>query len=179
MNDLPPCPPAECPALPAGFAIRPARFTDAAAIFHRIKAYPDELVPRPISEIMLNIDRFLVAVDPADQVIGTVAWSVLPELDPQALPSVEIQSLTVRHEDRRHGLGRALVARAMERIARLHARQVIVLTFTPPFFASLGFEVVSKEQLLYKLFQGCMKCAKYTSPFTCPEVAMARQLAPL
>ena len=171
------CPPAET-SLPSGIAIREARFTDAAAIFHRIKSYPDELVPRPISDILLNIDRFLVAEAPDGVVAGTVAWSVLPEIDPTALPSVEIQSLTVHPDFQRQGLGRALVQAAINRIARLHARQIIVLTFTPPFFAALDFEPVSKEQLLYKLYQGCMKCTKYTSPFTCPEVAMALQLPP-
>lgn len=164
--------------LPGGITIRPARFTDASAIFHRIKSHPDELVPKPISAILLNIDRFLVAEAPDGTIAGTIAWSVLPEIDPEALPSVEIQSLTVHPEHQRKGIGRALVEAAVERIARLNARQVIVLTFTPPFFATLGFEPVSKEQLLYKLYKGCMSCTKYTSPFTCPEVAMARHLPP-
>ena len=39
--------------------------------------------------------------------------------------------------------------------------------------ASLGFAPVSKDTLLYKLYKGCMNCAKYDNPLTCPEVAMA------
>ena len=49
----------------------------------------------------------------------------------------------------------------------------MVLTFAPEFFARLGFEPVSKEKLMYKLFNGCMHCTRYASPFTCPEIAMA------
>lgn len=165
-------------ARPEGIAIRHARFSDASAIFHRIKSHPDELVPRPISDILLNIDRFLVAERADGSLVGTIAWSVLPEIDPAALPSVEIQSLTVHPDAQRLGLGRALVQAAIEHIAKFHARQIIVLTFTPPFFEKLGFARVSKEQLLYKLYKGCMNCTKYTSPFTCPEVAMALQLPP-
>jgi len=26
---------------------------------------------------------------------------------------------------------------------------------------------------MYKLYKGCMNCAKYDNPLTCPEVAMA------
>ncbi|NLB56022.1 MAG: GNAT family N-acetyltransferase, partial [Lentisphaerae bacterium] len=49
---------------------------------------------------------------------------------------------------------------------------IIVLTFTPEFFAKFGFVETSKEKLMHKLYMGCMNCTKYDSPFTCPEVAM-------
>ena len=61
----------------------------------------------------------------------------------------------------------------MARVSEFNPHQIIVLTFTPPFFARLGFVPVSKETLMYKLYKGCMNCSKYDSPFTCPEVAMA------
>ena len=44
------------------------------------------------------------------------------------------------------------------------------------FFKSLGFVEVPKEQLMHKIYTGCMSCTKYDSPFTCPEVAMAMDL---
>ncbi len=152
--------------------IRKARFNDGPAIFRRIKAHPNELVPRPISDIMLNIDRFLVAeVD--GEIVGTAAWSVLPELDTTKNPSVEIQSVSVREDYQKSGLGRRLVEAALTRVAELKPDQVIVLTFTPPFFAKLGFMPVSKDKLMYKLYKGCINCTRYDSPFTCPEEAMA------
>ncbi len=152
--------------------IRKACFGDGPAIFKRIKAHPSELVPRPISDIMLNIDRFLVA-ELDGEIVGTASWSVLPELDTAKNPSIEIQSVSVREDLQKHGLGRRLVEAALARVAEFKPDQIIVLTFTPPFFASLGFVPVSKETLMYKLYKGCMNCAKYDSPFTCPEVAMA------
>lgn len=158
--------------------IRKARFNDGPAIFKRIKAHPNELVPRPISDIMLNIDRFLVA-EVAGEIVGTASWAVLPELDTAKNPSIEIQSVSVREDMQKHNLGRRLVETAIARVAEFKPDQIIVLTFTPPFFAKLGFVPVSKETLMYKLYKGCMNCSKYDSPFTCPEVAMAYKPAPI
>ena len=62
---------------------------------------------------------------------------------------------------------------ALERVAEFKPGQVMVLTFTPPFFEKLGFTRIPKETILYKLYKGCMNCSKYDSPLTCPEVAMA------
>ena len=98
---------------------------------------------------------------------------MLPELEPGRAPSIEIQSVSVRDDFQKQGLGRQLVEAAIARVAEFQPDQIIVLTFTPPFFAKLGFIPVSKETLMYKLYKGCMNCAKYDSPFTCPEVAMA------
>ena len=75
--------------------IRKACFRDGQAIFKQIKEHPNELVPRPLSNIMLNIDRFLVA-EINGEIVGTASWSVLPELDPAKSPSIEIQSVSVR-----------------------------------------------------------------------------------
>ena len=152
--------------------IRKACFGDGQAIFRCIKAHPNELVPRPLSDILLNIDRFLVA-ELDGEIVGTVSWAVWPELDPAKNPSIEIQSVSVREDFQQKGLGRRLVEAAINRVAELKPDQIMVLTFTPPFFAKLGFVPVSKETLLYKLYKGCMNCSKYDSPLTCPEVAMA------
>ncbi len=152
--------------------IRKACFSDGPAIFKCIKAHPGELVPRPLSDILLHIDRFLVA-ELDGEIVGTASWAVLPELDPSKNPSIEIQSVSVRDDLQKQGLGRRLVETALARVAEFKPDQIIVLTFTPPFFASLGFVPVSKEKLLYKLYKGCMNCAKYDNPLTCPEVAMA------
>lgn len=152
--------------------LRPAVFSDAPAIFQTIKAFPDELVPRSLPNISLNIDRFLVA-EAASRIVGTAAWSVLPDLDPHALPSIEIQSVAVLPEYRRARVGRRLVLETIRRVLPLSPDLVIVLTFTPEFFQSLGFVPVSKSSLMYKLYQGCTNCTKHASPFSCPEIAMA------
>ena len=154
--------------------IRKALFTDGPAIFRCIKAYPNELVPRSLSNILLNIDRFLVA-ELDGEIVGTASWSVMPELEPGHNPSIEIQSVSVREDLKQHGLGKRLVLAALERVQEFKPDQIIVLTFTPPFFEKLGFVPIAKETILYKLYQGCMNCTKYDNPLTCPEVAMAYQ----
>jgi len=152
--------------------IRPAGFEDAEAIFALIKAYPEELVPRPVSDIVQNIDRFLVCEDNGT-LVGMVSWQILPEIGAAASPTVEIKSLAVASDRRATGIGRRLVSAAVDHISPLHPAQIIVLTFHPEFFRKLGFSEVPKTALMHKIYMGCINCAKYDSPFTCPEVAMA------
>jgi len=157
--------------------VRNAGFADAEGVYALIKAYPRELLPRPLSDIVQNVDRFLVC-EQKGAIVGTVAWSILPEIGHARSPSVEIKSLAVKKSLRRHGVGARLVKAAIESIKVLHPAQIIVLTFTPEFFKKMGFHEVSKATLMHKLYMGCVNCAKYDSPFTCPEVAMAMDLRP-
>ena len=157
--------------------VRSATFADAAAIFQLIRSHPEALVPRSISDILQNIDRFYVA-ELDGRVVGTVSWGILPELGSARHPSVEIKSLAVIAEARGCGAGRLLVERALQRIAELKPEQVIVLTFLPEFFRRFGFAEVPKETLMHKIYTGCVNCTRYDSPFTCPEIAMAKPMAP-
>lgn len=153
------------------YKIRSAGFEDAEVIFNLIKKYPEELLPRPISDIVQNIDRFLVCeID--GKLAGTISWQILPEIGAPREPSVEIKSLAVEENYHKSGIGRALVKNAIDRIKLLHPSQIIVLTFSPGFFQKLGFKEVSKEKLMHKIYMGCINCTKYDSPFTCPEIAM-------
>lgn len=154
--------------------IRPAGFEDVQAIFELVKEYPEELLPRPASDIVQNLDRFIVCVRDG-AVIGTVSWQILPEIGSHR-PTVEIKSLAIHRSCRKSGIGRALVDAAMKRIRPLHPSQVIVLTFAPEFFKKLGFEEIPKEKLIHKIYTGCLNCTKYDSPFTCPETALALKL---
>ena len=156
--------------------IRAAGFEDAEAIFALVKQHPEEVLPRPISDIVQNIDRFLVCAG-RGRVLGTVSWQILPEIGAPRQPTVEIKSLAVDTEHRSAGIGRALVLAAIERVRDLHPAQIIALTFTPAFFSKLGFREVPKEKLMHKLYMGCINCTKYDSPFTCPETAMALETA--
>ena len=76
------------------FIVRNAGFTDAEGIYSLIKAYPKELLPRPISDIAENIDRFIVC-ESRGAVVGTVSWSILPEIGHVRHPAVEVKSLSV------------------------------------------------------------------------------------
>ena len=151
--------------------IRPAGFGDAEGIFALIQEFKDELLPRSMSDIVKNIDRFVVA-DIGGAIVGTVSWQILPEIGAPRNPSVEIKSLSVAARCHRRGVGSALVRAAIYRIDQLRPEQIIVLTFAPEFFGSLGFKKVPKEKLIHKIYNGCVNCSKYDSPFTCPEIAM-------
>jgi len=158
------------------FEIRPAVFRDAAGIVRLIRAHPEELVPRSVSDVLQNIDRFHVAVA-GDEIVGVVAWSILPELGTAQHPSVELKTLAVDRNWRKRGVGAALVSRALEHIARLRPEHVLVLTFVPEFFRKFGFTEVSKDKFMHKLYTGCVNCTRYDNPFTCPEIAMAKPIA--
>ena len=157
------------------YAIRPAEFRDAEQIFGLIKTFPDELLGRPIGDIVQNIDRFLVA-EKDGTIVGTVSWHVLHEIGAPRHPYIEIKSLAVAKGFQGRGIGRDLVTRAIQRVTPMHPARIIALTFTPPFFKSLGFVEVPKEQLMHKIYMGCINCSKYDSPFTCPETAMVLEI---
>jgi len=154
------------------FIIRNAAFTDAEAIFLLIRKYPEELLIRPLGDIVRNIDRCLVC-EYRGAIVGTVSWQILPEIGKPSAPTVEIRSLAVDPDFKGRGIGRRLVEEALRRIRILKPAQVIALTFAPEFFLKLGFKKIEKSSIMHKIYVGCMDCPKFQSPFTCPEIAMA------
>ncbi len=157
-------------------AIRNAEFRDAGAIYAVIKEHPREVLARSVSDILQNIDRFLVC-EVRGRVAGVAAWQVLPEIGKATNPAIEIKSVAVSRRYQGRGIGAALVHAAIRRVKRFHPAQIVVLTFTPEFFRRFGFREVPKETLMHKLYMGCINCTKYDSPFTCPEVAMVLPVA--
>jgi len=153
------------------YAIRNAGFEDAAAICALLKEHPEEVLPRSISDIVQNIDRFVVC-KANSRVVGTASWQILPEIGQPANPSIEIKSVAVAGDFQRKGVGTAMVKAIIRRVKTFHPLQIIVLTFYPDFFLKFGFKQVQKETLMHKLYMGCINCTKYDSPFTCPEIAM-------
>ena len=151
--------------------IRNAGFGDVAAIYALIKEHPREVVPRATSDIVQNIDRFLVA-ETGKRVVGTASWQILPEISRLPNHSIEIKSVAVSKDFQRHGVGKALVKAMIKHVKTYRPAQIVVLTFSPPYFRKFGFRKVPKETLMHKLYMGCINCTKYDSPFTCPEVAM-------
>lgn len=152
--------------------IRRATFSDVSGIFSVIKENTDMLVSRSISDIVMHIDRFLVAVCNG-AIIGTIAYDILPEIGDPLKTSIELQTVCIKNGFRNQGIGRNLVKTQLERVRLLDPHQIIVLTFAEPFFEKLGFKRVPKEKLMHKLYMGCINCTKHESPFTCPEQAMA------
>ncbi len=156
------------------YIYRRAGFEDVEYIFELIKQFPLEVLPRAISDIVQNIDRFLVC-EYNNKIIGTISWQILPEIGKPQQPSVELKSLAVNKKFQGKGVGSTLIDKAIELITLLHPAQFVVLTFTPELFKKHGFCEVPKEKVMHKLYAGCINCTKYDSPFTCPEVAMVRE----
>jgi len=155
--------------------IRAARLADAEKVFALVSENSDQLVPRSIWNIVENIDRFTVAS--ADgEIVGCAAFQVHPVIGEAQAAIVEIVSVAVRKALRRGGIGRKLVEAVISDVRRFSPREVLVLTFAPEFFRSLGFEETPKTEVMHKLYTGCINCTKHADPFTCPEIAMKRAM---
>lgn len=159
----------------SGYTLRKATLKDAENIFALIHLNRDQLVPRSMGNIVENIDRFTVAASGND-IIGCAAYQIHPEIGDPLAATVEIQSLAVRAPYRRHGIGKMLVESVISSIGSFSPKEAIVLTFAPEFFTSLGFKEVAKTKVMHKLYTGCINCTKHTNPFTCPEIAMVREI---
>jgi amino-acid N-acetyltransferase len=155
--------------------IRSAVLKDAEQIFELIREHKEDLITRPMGDIIQNIDRFYVA-EVKGQVVGCAAYQILPEIGVPERASVEIQSVAVHADYRRHHIGSQIVKHILERVRVFDPAQAIVLTFAPDFFGSLGFKRIEKTQVMHKLYMGCINCTKHANPFTCPEIAMALDL---
>lgn len=156
------------------FSIRPAKLADAEKIFALIHLNRDLLVPRSIGNIVENLDRFTVAAV-GGELAGCASYQIHPEIGKPEAATVEVQSVAVRLPYRRMGIGRALVEAVAAKVAPMNPRELLVLTFAPEFFTSLGFSQIPKTEVMHKLYTGCINCTKHADPFTCPEIAMARR----
>ncbi len=157
------------------YVIRPALLKDAEQIFNLIRKHSDELIVKPIGEIVSNIDRFMVC-EVEDKIRGCAAWDIIPEIGAPENASVEIQSVAVDSELRGNEAGTKLVRTIIATVKRFDPAQAIVLTFAPEFFKKLGFREVPKTSVMHKLYMGCINCTKHANPYTCPEIAMTLDL---
>lgn len=159
----------------ADYTIRSATLADAENIFAFILRNSDLLVPRSLGNVVENIDRFFVA-ECGGTLVGSAAYQVHPEIGDVRAATVEIQSVAVDPAFRKLGIGRALIEAVVARSAQFGPQEVLVLTFAPEFFGKLGFHEIPKTRVMHKLYTGCINCTKHTNPFTCPEIAMKRDL---
>jgi amino-acid N-acetyltransferase len=122
------------------------------------------ILPRSDDEIATNIRSYVLAKE-NDLTLGYTALHIhSPRL-------AEIRSLIVGEPYRGRGIGEALVRFALDEARKLEVgEEVLVLTYTPEFFAKLGFTEISKESIPeHKIWADCIKCKHFP---VCNEVAM-------
>ena len=157
------------------FQIRGATLADAERIYAMIDLNRDQLVPRSLGNVVEMVDRFFVA-EAEGEMVGIATYQIHPEFGDASAATVEVQSLAVKRMFRRRGIGKALVEAVVARVGGFGCREVVALTFAPEFFGALGFVEIPKTKVMHKLYTGCVNCTKHTDPFTCPEIAMKRDL---
>ena len=60
--------------------IRPAVYEDARPVYRLIREHSDALLLRPLSNVLENLDRFLVAEAPDGAVVGAICYGLWPEI---------------------------------------------------------------------------------------------------
>lgn len=155
--------------------IRAATLKDAEKIFALVVLNRDMLVPRSLGNIVESIDRFVIA-EADGKLVGCAAYQIHPEIGNAEAATVEIVSVAVKSTSRKRGVGRLLVEAVVASVKRFRPREVLVLTFAPGFFGKLGFVETPKTEVMHKLYTGCINCTKHANPFTCPEIAMKREI---
>ena len=146
--------------------VRGAKITDARAIYALINSYAerDKMLFRSMADIYENLQAFTVA-ELDGNVVGCCAlqiiWSDL----------AEIRSLAVDETNTEKGIGKMLVAAAIDQAAKLGLPRVFALTLNPDFFQKLGFKVIEKDALPMKVWSDCAKCPKQQN---CDEIAVIK-----
>jgi amino-acid N-acetyltransferase len=148
--------------------VRKAKVSDVQAINELISSYAerDRMLFRSMADIYENLQTFIVA-ELDGQVVGCCAleviWSDL----------AEIKSLAVNGTKKAMGIGKIMVAAAMEEAATLGLPKVFALTLEPEFFRKLSFEIVEKESLPMKVWSDCARCPKQQH---CDEIAVVKSV---
>lgn len=124
---------------------------------------------RPLSEIQENIETFLV-YEKEGQIVGVCSlktgWDQL----------VELRSLAVHPAFGRQGIGTALVRYSTEKALNTNNETLFVLTYATSLFAKMGFTVVDKSTLPFKVWNDCQNCLHREK---CDETAMTLSLKDL
>jgi amino-acid N-acetyltransferase len=146
--------------------VRSAKISDAKAINALINSYAerDRMLFRSLADIYENLQTFIV-VELDDNIVGCCALEVI------WADLAEIKSLAIDQIYKGKGIGRELVAAAVEQAAKLGVPKVFALTLEPSFFEKSGFEIVEKEALPMKVWSDCARCSKQQN---CDEIAVLK-----
>ena len=120
------------------------------------------VLPKSIVDIYEKIRTFWIACD-GEKIVGCVAlqffWGDI----------AEVRSLALNEDYQGHGIGKLLVAKAIEDARFFEVKKVFALTYIPEFFKKLGFISIDKEQLPQKIWTECINCQHFPN---CDEDAV-------
>ena len=147
--------------------IKKAMITDVKTIHKLLGHYGNQglLLARPLSELYDHLRDFFVVYDneACDTILGACALDICwDELG-------EIRSLAMAEEHQGKGHAVKLVEACLEEARSLGLTRIFALTYVPGFFSKMGFKVVDKSSLHYKVWSDCLRCPKFPD---CDEVAM-------
>jgi len=146
--------------------VRSAKISDVEAIYSLVNDYAeqDKMLFRPMDDIYKNLQSFTVA-ELDGNIVGCcaleVVWSDL----------AEIKSLAVDETHKNQGVGKSLIAAAVEQASKLGIPKVFALTMDPSYFEKLGFEKIKKDKLPMKVWSDCARCPKQEN---CDETAVIK-----
>ena len=149
-------------------ALRTAVADDAGAIHELIDKYLSEghLLPRALGEILVHVDRFVVAVHD-DEVVA------FAELAPLSRSVAEVRSMVVSRQARSLGVGRRIVDALIRRAAAAGFDKLCAFTHSPGYFVHLGFSIVPHAWLPEKIVTDCHACSQFRQ---CGQYAVVRPL---
>ena len=148
--------------------IRKAKYHDAEFIQNLIRTFSEtgQVLFRSLDEIRENIPDFLV-YEKNDQIVGVCSlrrgWGRL----------VELRSLGVDPRYSGQGIGTKMVEASLKNALSTDCDTLFVLTYAVSMFERLGFSIVDKETLPYKIWNDCKTCLHQAS---CDETAMILSL---
>lgn len=144
-----------------------ARLQDAEQIHEIIVfwAAKQNILQRSKEEIERLIDDFIVFKS-GKSVLGLISIYVYDK------EFAELRSLSVREGFGKKGIGKRLVAAAIEKAKRAGIKKLFVLTNIPEFFGRFGF-ALGKKVNDKKIWKDCVNCAKKEK---CDEIYMELDL---
>ncbi len=149
-------------------SIRQATIADVPGMYALLHYHAQQgvLLPRPLVNLYRHVREFQVI-----ETDGNILAMAALEIFTQEL--AEIRSLAVDGANKQCGLGSHMVMGLIQEARAIGLHRLMALTYVAPFFTRLGFNVVEKEELPEKVWNICVKCAKFDD---CDETAVLLHL---
>ena len=132
----------------AAMSVRRARMSDVDKVHQLVNIQADkgEILPRSLDNIIHDVQNFVVA-ELDGEVVGCASLYIYQT------GLAEIRSVVVDESAQGKGQGQALVQYLLEFAHQMELEQIIVLTYIPEYFTSLGFNLIDKNSLAENIIE--------------------------